>query len=140
MGITLYERNLSFHAESEIFNIVNVTPIFPEDFKGQQYYVRGEDAAEIDFAPESTTGNFSFYASARRMQNVIMKNDPNYSGADKILEPDDGRSYMMAYSIPFRLEGMEDGSKLPIIGDNFTFKALLSNPWNLASSLRCRMV
>ena len=140
-AITLYREEVNLQlpvAESEIFNIVNVTPIFPEDFKGQQYYVRGEDAAEIDFAPESTTGNFSFYASARRMQNVTMENDPNYSGADKILgTADDGRSYMMAYSpIPFRLEGMEDGSKLPIIGDNFTFKALLSNPWNLASSLR----
>jgi flagellar hook-associated protein FlgK len=139
--ITLYREEVDLQlpvAESETFNIVNVTPVFPEDFKGQQYYVRGEDAAEIDFAPESSNGNYSFYGSARRMQNVTMENDPNFSGADKILgTADDGRSYMMAYSpIPFRLEGMEDGSKLPIIGDNFSFQALLSNPWNLASSLR----
>jgi flagellar hook-associated protein 1 FlgK len=44
---------------------------------------------------------------------------------------------MMAYeTIPFRLEGLEDGAKLPIIGDNFTFLALPANSWNLASSLR----
>ena len=44
---------------------------------------------------------------------------------------------MMAYeTISFRLEGLEDGAKLPIIGDNFTFLALPANSWNLASSLR----
>jgi len=140
-NITLYREEVSMQlpvAEAETFNIVNVTPVFPEDFKGQQYYVRGEDNAQIDFAPESTAANFSYYGSARRMQNVTMENDPAYSGDDKILgTADDGRSYMMAYSaIPFRLEGMEPGSRLPIIGDNFSFQALPSNPWNLASSLR----
>ncbi len=139
--ITLYREEVAIQlpvAESETFNIVNVTPVFPEDFKGQQYYVRGEDNAQIDFGPESTASNYSFYGSARRMQNVTMENDPAYSGDDKIVgTADDGRSYMMAYSaIPFRLEGMEPGSRLPIIGDNFSFQALPSNPWNLASSIR----
>lgn len=139
--ITLFREEVSMQLptpESETFNIVNVTPVFPEDFEGQQYYVRGGDAAAIDFAPNSTTANFSYYASARRMQNVTMENDPSYSGEDKILgTEDDGRSYMMAYdAIPFRVEGLEEGSKLPILGDNFSFKALPSNPWNLATSLR----
>jgi len=72
------------------------------------------------------------------LQNVTMENDPSYPGEDKIIgTQDDGRSYMMAYEpIPFRIEGLEEGSKLPIIGDNFSFKALPSNPWNLATSLR----
>jgi len=72
------------------------------------------------------------------MQNVTMENDPSYSGADKIVgTEDDGRSYMMAYEpVPFRLDGLEDGSRLPIIGDNFSFSALPSNPWNLATSLK----
>ena len=140
-NITLYREEVSMQlptADSETFNIVNVTPVFPEDFVGQQYYVRGEDAAEIDFAPESTAASFSFYGSARRMQNVTMENDPSYSGADKIVgTEDDGRSYMMAYEpVPFRLDGLEDGSRLPIIGDNFSFSALPSNPWNLATSLK----
>jgi len=69
---------------------------------------------------------------------VTMENDLSYPGAD--LSPgtdDDGRSLMLAYeAIPFRIEGLEDGAKLPIIGDNFIFSALPSNPWNLASSLR----
>ena len=34
------------------------------------------------------------------------------------------------------MEGLEEGAKLPIIGDNFTFTALPSNPWNLATSLK----
>ena len=91
-----------------------------------------------DFSPESEVGNYSFYASARRMQNITMENDPYFAGDDKILgTADDGRSYMMAYEpIPFRLEGLEEGAKLPIIGDNFSFQALPENPWNLATSLR----
>jgi flagellar hook-associated protein 1 FlgK len=44
---------------------------------------------------------------------------------------------MIAYeTIPFRIEGLEPGAKLPIIGDNFSFSALPLNPWNLAQSLK----
>jgi flagellar hook-associated protein FlgK len=140
-NIKLYREEVAMqlpNADSETFNVVNVSPVFPEEFRGQQYYVRGDDAATIDFNPENEGPSYSFYASARRMQNITMENDPNYSGEDKILgTADDGRSYMMAYEpIPFRLDGLEDGSKLPIIGDNFSFQALPSNPWNLATSLK----
>lgn len=125
-------------ADSEDFTIVNTTPVFPEDFEGLVPYYRGGDEAETLFRSENSGDLFSFYGSARRMQNVTMEDDDSYPGQDLIPgTEDDGRSLMMAYeTIPFRLEGLEDGAKLPIIGDNFTFRALPSNTWNLASSLR----
>jgi flagellar hook-associated protein FlgK len=125
-------------AESEEFTIVNTTPVFPEDFEGVVPYFRGGDEAETLFRSDESGDFYSFYASARRMQNVTMENDVTYPGEDLLTgTEDDGRSLMMAYeTIPFRLEGLEDGAKLPIIGDNFTFLALPANTWNLASSLR----
>ena len=125
-------------AQGDEFTIVNTTPIFPEDFDGVVPYFRGGDEAETFFRGENSGETFSFYASARRMQNVTMEDDLSYPGKDLVSgTADDGRSLMMAYeTIPFRLEGLEDGAKLPIIGDNFTFQALPSNSWNLASSLR----
>ena len=125
-------------AENETFSIVNTTPIFSEEFAGDTLYYRGGDNAETIFRTESAGDLISFYASADKMQNVTMENDSAYPGADLIVgTEDDGRSLMMAYeTIPFRLEGLEEGSKLPIIGDNFNFTALPSNPWNLATSLK----
>ena len=125
-------------AENETFSIVNTTPIFSEEFAGDTLYYRGGDNAETIFRTESAGDLISFYASADKMQNVTMENDSAYPGADLIVgTEDDGRSLMMAYeTIPFRLEGLEEGSKLPIIGDNFNFSALPSNPWNLATSLK----
>ena len=125
-------------ADSEDFTIVSTTPVFPEDFEGLVPYYRGGDEAETLFRSDESGDLFSFYGSARRMQNVTMENDITYPGEDLSTgTEDDGRSLMMAYeTIPFRLEGLEDGAKLPIIGDNFTFRALPANSWNLASSLR----
>jgi flagellar hook-associated protein 1 FlgK len=41
---------------------------------------------------------------------------------------------MLAYEeIPFRVE---QGSQAFLLGDNFTFDAVLANPWNLAASLK----
>ena len=41
---------------------------------------------------------------------------------------------MLAYEeIPFRVE---QGTKAFLLGDNFTFDAVLANPWNLAASLK----
>jgi flagellar hook-associated protein FlgK len=67
-----------------------------------------------------------------------MEADESYPGSDLITgTEDDGRSLLIGYeTIPFRIEGLEEGAKLPIIGDNYTFSALPANPWNLASSLR----
>ena len=68
------------------------------------------------------------------MQNVTMEADESYPGSDLITgTEDDGRSLLIGYeTIPFRIEGLEEGAKLPIIGDNYTFSALPANPWNLA--------
>ena len=127
-------------AASEEFSIVNTTPIYSEDFRGVETVdlYRGGDIAETTFRADNSGDLFSFYGSASRMNFVTMENDDSYPGAD--LSPgteDDGRSMMMAYeTIPFRIEGLEEGSKLPIIGDNFIFSALPANPWNLASSLK----
>jgi len=125
-------------AVSEDFTIVNTTPIFPEEFSGNTLFYRGGDLAETTFRADDAGDFISFYASASKMQNVTMENDLAYPGADLIVgTEDDGRSLMMAYeTIPFRIEGLEAGAKLPIIGDNFSFSALPSNPWNLATSLK----
>jgi flagellar hook-associated protein FlgK len=141
--LTLYRDEVDMtlpYAGEESFSVVNTTPIYSEDFRGMSTVnmFRGGDVAETTFRAENAGDLFSFYGSASRMDFVTMENDDSYPGAD--LSPgtaDDGRSLMMAYeTIPFRIEGLEDGSKLPIIGDNFTFSALPSNPWNLASSLK----
>jgi len=141
--ITLYRDEVDMtlpFAHSEEFSIVNTTPIYSEDFRGVSTVnlFRGGDVAETTFRADDAGDLFSFYGSAARMNYVTMENDLSYPGAD--LSPgtdDDGRSLMLAYeAIPFRIEGLEDGAKLPIIGDNFIFSALPSNPWNLASSLR----
>ena len=139
--INLYREEVDMMlpiAESEQFTIVNTTPVFPEDFEGIVPYFRGGDEAETLFRSDESGDFYSFYGSARRMQNVTMEEDITYPGEDLLTgTEDDGRSLMMAYeTIPFRLEGLEDGAKLPIIGDNFTFLALPANSWNLASSLR----
>ena len=141
--VTLYRDEVDMtlpFASSEDFSIVNTTPIYSEDFRGVDTVnlFRGGDVAETTFRADGAGDLFSFYGSASRMNFVTMENDDSYPGAD--LSPgteDDGRSLMMAYeTIPFRIEGLEEGSKLPIIGDNFTFSALPANPWNLASSLK----
>jgi flagellar hook-associated protein FlgK len=141
--VTLYRDEVDMtlpFASSEDFSIVNTTPIYSEDFRGVDTVnlFRGGDVAETTFRADGAGDLFRFYGSASRMNFVTMENDDSYPGAD--LSPgteDDGRSLMMAYeTIPFRIEGLEEGSKLPIIGDNFTFSALPANPWNLASSLK----
>jgi flagellar hook-associated protein FlgK len=140
-SITLYRDEVDMtlpHSQTESFSIVNTTPVFPEEFQGQTFYARGGDNAETIFRGDDGGEMFSFYASASRMQNVTMENDDAYPGEDLANgTADDGRSLMMAYeTIPFRIEGLEEGAKLPVIGDNFTFSALPSNSWNLATSLK----
>ena len=78
--------------------------------------------------------NYEFFGSARRMQHISFEADPNYIGEDGVIDSgDEGRSIMLAYEdIPFRLE---QGSKSFVFGDNFSFDAVLANPWNLAASL-----
>ena len=139
--ITLYrdEVNMTLPTSgTEEFSLVNTTPIFPEEFAGQTLFYRGGDFTETTFRDLNAGDLFSYYASSSNMQYVTLENDDAYPGSDLMVgTEDDGRSLMMAYeTIPFRLEGLEEGAKLPIIGDNFSFSALPANPWNLASSLK----
>lgn len=123
--------------ESESFTLVNAFPLFPEDFAGERELYRGSLAEAILTDPESAETPFQFYASSRRLNNLTVEEDLTYPGEDKIPGTvDDKRSVLMAYeAIPFRLE-VEEGAKSPIFGDNFSFDAVLSNPWNLASSIQ----
>lgn len=124
-------------AESDTFEIVNSTPIFPAELKDNPdaFFVRGDDYTEqILTSPEG--GQFyEFYGSARRMQHITFESDPNYVGEDGLLDTgDEGRSLMLAYEeIPFRVE---QGTNAFLLGDNFKFDAILANPWNLAASLK----
>ena len=69
------------------------------------------------------------------MQNVTMETDRTYPGEDLLLgTDDDGRSIMLAYeNVPFKLEFKVEATF--VLGDNFSFDAVLENSWNLASSL-----
>ena len=82
---------------------------------------------------------YEFYGSARRMQHITFESDPNYVGEDGLIDTgDEGRSLMLAYEeIPFRVE---QGSTAFLLGDNFTFDAILANPWNLAASLKVDII
>ena len=140
-SITLYRDEVDMtlpFASSDSFSIVNTTPIFPEEFAGETSFYRGGDLAETTFRANDAGDLISFYGSASKMQYVTMENDDLYPGTDLMVgTEDDGRSLMIAYeTIPFRIEGLEPGAKLPIIGDNFSFSALPLNPWNLAQSLK----
>ena len=77
---------------------------------------------------------YTIFGSAKNMQNVTMETDSTYPGEDLLVgNNDDGRSIMLAYeNVPFRLE--QGGSEF-ILGDNFSFDAVIENSWNLASSL-----
>jgi flagellar hook-associated protein FlgK len=132
------------YAESETFTIVQSSNILPKELE------QGWDLEESGIAWFRDGDNFglqidqvgvqsNFYASARRMQHATIDYDPSYPGEDKILTPsnpdnDDGRFLLRGYeSIPFRIE---NGSEMYVQGDNFSFDAVLSNEWNLASALR----
>ena len=70
--------------------------------------------------------------AAKAMQHITFESDPNYLGEDGLIDTgDEGRSLMLAYEeIPFQLE---QGSTAFLLGDNFTFDAILANLWNLIS-------
>ena len=121
-------------AESDTFTIVNTTPIFPEEVPNQALVRESEDL-KIFLDDPQNADIYQFYASARRMQHVTLELDETYPGPDKLQgTEDDGRSLLLGYeTIPFRIN---QGEKAFIIGDNFSFDAVLQNDWNLATSLR----
>ena len=124
-------------AESDTFEIVNSTPIFPSELKNNPdaFFVRGDDFTENLLDSPDGGQFYEFFGSARRMQHISFEGDPNYLGEDGLIDTgDEGRSLMLAYEeIPFRVE---QGSQAFLLGDNFTFDAVLANPWNLAASLK----
>ncbi len=124
-------------AESDTFEIVNSTPIFPSELQNNPdaFFVRGDDYTEAILDGPDGGQFYEFYGSARRMQHITFESDPNYIGEDGLIGTgDEGRSLMLAYEeIPFRVE---QGSSAFLLGDNFTFDAVLANPWNLAASLK----
>ena len=124
-------------AESDTFKVVNSTPIYPDELKDDPnaIYVRGEPDTENFLSSDAGPAIYEFYGSARRMQNVTFEVDSTYPGEDQLMgTKDDGRSVLLGYEdIPFRIE---QGEKPFIMGDNFSFDAVLENDWNLATSLR----
>ena len=125
------------YAASDTFEIVNSTPIFPEELKDNPdaFFVRGNEETDLLLSGPEGGQNYEFFGSARRMQHITFESDPNYLGDDGLIDSgDEGRSLMLAYEeIPFRVE---QGSTEFLLGDNFTFDAILANPWNLAASLK----
>ena len=144
--LKLYRDEVSMRlpfAESENYNILFQNEIYPDDFLGVFPTARSSDEILLRYSSDldNPYSDFELSASsARRLGSagvpVRLENDPTDPGDDKIFgNADDGKTYLKTHeTVPFRLE--IDGGKLPIVGDNYSFKAFLSNPWNLATSLR----
>ena len=126
------------YSEGDTFTITNTTPIVPvelkEQFEGTGYIIRDTPDGQVTLEDPNSGSLYTIYGAAVNMQNVTMESDSDYAGEDLLIgTDDDGRSIMLAYeNIPFRLE--QGGSEF-ILGDNFSFDAVLENEWNLASSL-----
>ena len=126
------------YSEGDTFTITNTTPIVPvelkDQFEGTGYIIRDTPEGQVTLEDPNSGSIYTIYGAAKNMQNVTMESDSSYPGEDLLIgTDDDGRSIMLAYeNIPFRLE--QGGSEF-ILGDNFTFNAVLENEWNLASSL-----
>ncbi len=126
------------YAEDDTFTVTSTTPIIPvelrEQFEGTGYIIRDTVEGQIQLEDSNSGSLYTFYGSAKKMQNVTMETDSTYAGADLLIgTADDGRSVMLAYeNVPFRLE---QGDSEFLLGDNFSFDTVLENSWNLASSL-----
>ena len=126
------------YAENDTFTVTSTTPVIPvelrEQFEGTGYIIRDTVDGQLQLEDTNSGSLYTFYGSAKKMQNVTMETDNAYAGEDLLIgTADDGRSVMLAYeNIPFRLE---QGDSEFLLGDNFSFDAVLANGWNLASSL-----
>ena len=67
-------------AETETFNVVNSTPIYPEELKDHpdSLYVRGDPDTTNLLDSDQGPSIYEFYGSARRMQNVSFEVDMSY--------------------------------------------------------------
>ncbi len=126
------------YAEDDTFTVTSTTPVIPvelrEQFEGTGYIIRDTVDGQLQLEDTNSGSLYTFYGSAKKMQNVTMETDNAYAGEDMLIgTADDGRSVMLAYeNVPFRLE---QGDSEFLLGDNFSFDAVLANSWNLASSL-----
>ena len=126
------------YAEDDTFTVTSTTPVIPVElkaqFEGTGYIIRDTVDGQLQLEDTNSGSLYTFYGSAKRMQNVTMETDSSYAGEDLLIgTADDGRSVMLAYeNVPFRLE---QGDSEFLLGDNFSFDAVLDNNWNLASSL-----
>ena len=125
-------------AGTDTFEIVNSSPLFPEELINDNpdaFFVRGEATSQMITFLKKRVRNFMNFSE------VLVGCNISHSNMMKMLEKtvclnsgDEGRSVMLAYEdIPFRLE---PGSQGFLIGDNFSFDAVVANPWNLAASLK----
>jgi flagellar hook-associated protein FlgK len=142
--LTLFRNEVNMtlpYSEGDTFTITNASPIVPlelkDQFEGTGYIIRDFDDPNDtdDITEDKEPGVTSLvYGSAKSMQNVTMETDLTYPGEDLLLgNDDDGRSIMLAYeNIPFK---MVQGGSTFVLGDNYSFDAVLENSWNLASSL-----
>ena len=117
-------------AESDIFTLINTTPIFPEEVPNQAL-IRESDELKLFLDDPNNVDIYQFNSTARRMQNVTFELDSTYPGEDNIPgTSDDGRSILLGYEeIPCRIE---QGEILFILGDNFSFEVELKDKENLA--------
>ena len=126
------------YSEGDTFTITNTSPIVPvelkDQFEGTGYIIRDTADGQVLLEDPNSGSLYTIFGSAKNMQNVTMETDSTYPGEDLLVGTnDDGRSIMLAYeNVPFRLE--QGGSEF-ILGDNFSFDAVIENSWNLASSL-----
>jgi flagellar hook-associated protein FlgK len=148
--LTIFDEEVDMtlpYSENETFRIVSSGNILPGELAagwdaindGDAYF---RDEANPDIILDQDEGfavATDFYAAARRMQHVTIDYDASYPGEDKILNTgekgnDDGRHLLRGYeSIPIKIN---PGSELYVLGDNFSFDAVLANEWNLASALK----
>lgn len=148
--LTIFDEEVDMtlpYAENETFRIVSSGNILPGELAagwdaindGDAYF---RDEANPDVILDQDEGfavATDFYAAARRMQHVTIDYDASYPGEDKILNTgekgnDDGRHLLRGYeSIPIKIN---PGSELYVLGDNFSFDAVVANEWNLASALK----
>ena len=113
--------------ESDTFSLTTSSPFLP---LSQDDTPEGYKSRDI-----ATEGDYEFYASATNMKYTTLELDSSFAGDDGISgTDDDGRSLLIAHTdIPFRLES---GEKPFLLGDTFSFDAVLQNDWNLATSLK----
>lgn len=139
-SLKLYSNEVEMtlpYAEDEQFFVTNLTNIYPEEFEGDPFvdWVRGSAETQLELDDPYSSDFYQFYGSARRLQHITFDSDKSFLGDDQLLDSgDEGRSVLIANEdIPMRLV---EGSKAFLRGDNFSFNAVISNPWNLAKSLQ----